>query len=172
MKKFYYIAILFIGFLSFGQKTFEIYNFSSYPIDIAEIMTKPNSSATYPTFSSKSYGMIPLLNPGDYYVLENTSNTFRFPFESPSSTPYITTWDRANSSNSVTAFPSNQAWIQGNNQVFYSLGLYDAAGYYSGTVPVGTVTYIPSWITHPDWVADYECSNPATNVWIYTIIIY
>jgi hypothetical protein len=169
MKKFLYITALFLSFQSFGQKTFEIYNFSSSTIDIAEILTKLNTSATYPMFSSKTYGFI-TLSPGSY-VLENTTHTFRFPFDSPLSSPYITAWDRINSSNSVTSFPSDQAWVQGNNQVFYGLWFYDATGDYGNTVPLGIQT-LTNWIPHPTLTIDYDCSNPAPNVWFYSIFIY
>ena len=96
-----------IGFQGYSQKTFEIYNFSSQTITLIDVVTRAGTS--YPEFHSKPYGPITIA-PGDSYILENTSQVFRFPFNSPASVPYITTWERLNSPTaSATSVSSNTA---------------------------------------------------------------
>lgn len=168
MKKLVFIVVLFICVQSFAQKTFEIYNFSSYTVNISSIVTHPTTGG-YPEFSNKWYGGFDIA-PGNIYVLENTSNVYRFPFYSPTSIPYMTQWQRLNSPSSVTMLPSNNAWVLGNNQVFYRLHVFSDTDYHVKTV-LGGVYSDPDWMVDADWTATYDCSNPAPNVWFYTIVI-
>jgi hypothetical protein len=170
MKKFFLILTLSFALQNFAQKTFEIYNFSSYPIEIASIVTKIDGAATYPEFTSKPFGLFTIA-PGDSYILQNAANPYRFPFESPTSTPYIDKWERLNSASSATLLTSPAAWVLGSSQVFSRLHFYINGVYYVPTVPSGVTTV--TLASGGGWIMDYDCSNPGGGtVWNYTIVVY
>lgn len=115
--------ILFIVFFvsiesSIAQKVFYFYNFSSHTVEIGGVVTKPDNGDPYPFFDSSVSPLITVL-PGELYVLENTSNLFRFPFFSPASVPYIDTWYRVDSPSSSITIDSMPAWVLGNAQEFH-----------------------------------------------------
>lgn len=169
MKKIILIVALLVGLQNFAQKTFEIYNFTGQTVEIASIITKGTS--TYPEFHSKPFGLISI-PPGGSFTLENTSNVFRFPFESPTSIPYIDKWERLNSPSSGMVLTSPIAWSFGNSQVFHRMLFYVGSSYNNlPAVPTGVTTVAPA-VTGAGWQLDYDCSNPAPNVWFYTIVIY
>ena len=101
MKKILIIATLLFSLNNFAQKTFEVYNFTGQTVKLWDIITKPNSLSTYPEFHSKPYGAV-TIPPGGSYTLVNTTNVFKFPFQSPTSIPYINKWERLNSASSTT----------------------------------------------------------------------
>ncbi len=177
MKKIIFIATLFFSLQNYAQKTFEIYNLTGQTVKLWDIITKPNSSATYPEFHSKPFRSITIL-PGGSFTLENTSNIFKFPFESPASIPYISDWERLNSASSSTALTSPVAWSlsASNSQVFTSLIFEVGTSWNNFTTlpPVPIVQYsAPTYSSlSSTWNLDYDCTNPSPNVWHYTIIIY
>lgn len=178
MKKIIFIAILFFSLQNYDQKTFEVYNLTGQTVKLWDIITKPNSSATYPEFHSRPFWSV-TIPPGGYYALENTSNIFKFPFESPASIPYISNWERLNSSSSTTAFTSPVAWSlsTSNSQVFTSLIFEVGTSWNNFTTipPVPIVAYsAPTYssLSGSSWILDYDCTNPSPNVWHYTIVIY
>lgn len=174
MKKIFIIVTLLFSLNNFAQKTFEVYNFTGQTVKLWDIITKPNSSAIYPEFHSKPYGAV-TIPPGGSYTLVNTANIYKFPFQSPTSIPYINKWERLNSASSVTPLTSPVAWSLGssNSQVFKSIIFEVGTSWNNLTVPIGTISIAPA-VTEPGlaWQMDYDCSNPAPNVWYYTIVIY
>ncbi|MGL5892195.1 MAG: hypothetical protein ACRC3B_20035, partial [Bacteroidia bacterium] len=90
MKKIILAAALLIGLQSFAQKTYEVYNFTTQTVQLADIMTR-TAAGNYPEYHSKPFGLISI-PPGGSYTLVNTTNIFRFPFQSPSSIPYVNVW--------------------------------------------------------------------------------
>jgi hypothetical protein len=171
MKKLFLLAALLLGIQGFSQKTYEVYNLTTQTVGLADIITRTNTSG-YPEYHSKPFGVVNI-PPGGSYILQNTSNVFRFPFESPTSVPYINKWERAASaSGPYTIQTSPAAWFLGNSQVFYRMMFYVGSSYNSmPAVPPG-VTTLASWVVGSGWQLDYDCSNPAPNVWNYTIVIY
>lgn len=103
----------------YSQKVFNFYNFSSFPVEIGGVVTKPESGGTYPFFDSSVFGLIPVSAGGGSYTLENTSHMTRFPFHSPASLPYITSWYRMTAPFTSITMPSNAAWVIGSDQEFH-----------------------------------------------------
>ncbi len=170
MKKLLLAATLLFGLQSYAQKTYEVYNFTTQTVQLADIITRAGTA--YPEYHSKPYGLVSI-PAGGSYTLVNTASVFRFPFESPSSSPYINKWERLNSAGGPGVIQASPvAWTFGNSQVFNRMMFYVGASYNAmPAVPVG-VTTLPSWVTGAGWQLDYDCSNPAPNVWFYTIVIY
>ncbi len=124
MKKLIFTLVLFLGLQSYAQKTVYILNFSSYTMQVGEIITKPNTG-TYPLYTSvyeaTSTSGPSLLPVGASYIMENPVAT-RFPFYSPTSVPAIKKWKRSTSatiSGIVTSLSLNN--ILGNTQNFNSI---------------------------------------------------
>ncbi|CAM3810279.1 hypothetical protein FLGE108171_15600 [Flavobacterium gelidilacus] len=161
MKKIILFAMLFISLHNYAQKTLEIYNFTSSSVVIYDIFTKP-TAGMYPEFHSKPYGGITIL-PGDSYILENTTNVFRFPFNSPSSIPFINIWERLNSATSVTNLNSNIAWTLGNSQVYKGM-IFQFGSTWNNFTPLTASEVYPG----VGFDVYYDYSNPATNVNFYT----
>lgn len=86
MKQLFALAMLLGSLHSFAQKTFEIYNYTGYTIDVADIITKPSGAAIYPEIHSKPHGLFSI-PPGGSFILENTSHVYRFPYNSTVSSP-------------------------------------------------------------------------------------
>lgn len=166
MKKIFFFAMLLCGLQSFAQKTFEVYNFTAYTVQMADIATKPAGATTYPEFHSKPSGLVSI-PPGGSYTLVNTSQIYRFPLYSPSSSPFIPTWERLTSPTPGTNMSSIAAWPLATSQVFKQLFFYVGSDYNSISVVSPTVPLQPN-----GWQADYVEDNPAPNVWFYTIVIY
>jgi hypothetical protein len=166
MKNLLYITILFFSLQSFAQKTFEVYNYTSQTVKIADIVTKSPSS-TYPEFHSKPFGLISI-PPGGSYTLVNTANPYRFPFHSPTSSPYITNWERLNSPSSSTPMGSMAAWTLGSSQVFERMHFYVGNDYTSISTPSGSSASGPGWTAFYDEFIDPV--NP--NIILYTIVIF
>jgi len=166
MKKLILLALLLGGLPTFAQKTFEVYNYTAYTVQLADIATKV-ATGTYPEFHSKPSGLISI-PPGGSYTLVNTANLYRFPFLSPSSSPTIPTWERLNSASPPTTYlPSATAWPLGTSQVFKELFFFVGGAYQNISV---TSPSLP--LQSGGWQADYVEDNPAPNVWFYTIVIY
>jgi hypothetical protein len=175
MKKLIIVATLLFSLQNFAQKTFEVYNFTGQTVKLWDIITKPNTTAIYPEFHSKPYGAVTIL-PGESYTLVNTANVFKFPFQSPTSIPYINNWERLNSATSTTLLASPVAWSIGssNTQVFKSIIFEVGTSWNNLTVPIGPQT-IPNAVTGSGWQLDYDCIQPdpaQPNLWLYTIVIY
>jgi hypothetical protein len=173
MKKLIIIATLLFSLQNFAQKRLEIYNFTGQTVQLADIITKPNTSATYPEYHSKPNGLITIA-PGGEYILENTTtpvNTLRFPFLSTAN--YLPIWERANSASSTTIQASNVAWPLGNAQVFTRMLFYVGSSYnLLPTVPISTASYsISPAVLGSGWQADYDFYILGS-VQIYTIVIY
>lgn len=170
MKKFILAAMLLFGLQGFAQKTFEVYNFTTQTVQLADIITRAGS--VYPEYHSKPFGLVSI-PPGGSYTLVNTANVFRFPFQSPTSAPYINKWERLNSAAGPgTIQTSPVAWTFGNSQVFNRMMYYVGTSYNgTPTAPLGVASFSP-WFTGSGWQLDYDCSNPAPNVWFYTLVIY
>lgn len=178
MKKIFIIVTLLFSLNNFAQKTFEVYNFTGQTVKLWDIITKPYSTATYPEFHSKPFLAV-TIPPGGSYTMVNTANVFKFPFQSPSSIPYINKWERLNSASSVTSMTSPVAWSLGTatSQIFKSIIFEVGTSWnnFTTTPPVPIISYsAPTYTnpTSPGWQLDYECSNPVPNVWYYTIVIY
>lgn len=164
MKKIFFFIILF-GLHGYAQKTFEVYNFTGQAVQIGDIIT--NASGVYPEFHSKPFwGMITVPPSSGSYTLVNYSDPYRFPFHSPTSSPYITTWERLDSPTSSTLMTSNNAWAWGAPQVFDRM-LFSIGGV---SYTIGTAN---PFISGPGWIAIYEeyvdINNP--DFIIYTIVI-
>lgn len=170
MKKTILILIFVIGLQSQAQKTFEVYNYTGVTIKLADIITRTfTNPSTYalPEYHSNPFGLI-TIPPGGSYKLVNNTNVFRFPFNSPSSVPFITTWERLNANGTTTPnLTSNVAWTLGNSQSFYNLKLFDSAMILK---EVGIVA--PTVTLTGGYTAEYAGSNPSPNVYFYTIVIY
>ena len=67
MKKLILLALLLGGLPTFAQKTFEVYNYTAYTVQLADIATKV-ATGTYPEFHSKPSGLISI-PPGGSYTL-------------------------------------------------------------------------------------------------------
>lgn len=159
------LVVIFFGLQSYAQKTFEVYNYTSLNFEIYDIVT--NASGNYPEFRSKPFGTITIA-PGGSYKLVNTGSVSRFPFHSPSSTPYISTWLRVNPPNPAVLIASNPAWSLGNPQVFSSMTFGEPNVSYE---VISTTTPI---INGGTWTAIYDMYvNPTNpNIINYTIVIF
>lgn len=176
MKKLIIVATLLFSLQNFAQKTFEVYNFTGQTVKLWDIITKPNSAAIYPEFHSKPYLAV-TIPPGGSYTLENTANIFKFPFQSPTSAPYINRWARLNTVSSSTPLTSPVAWSLGssNTQVFKSLIFEVGTSWNNLTVPIGLQSISNAIPTSTGWQLDYDCVQPDPanlNRWYYTIVIY
>ena len=175
MKKLLLILFLSIGIFGFSQKTLEIYNYSSKVINLGIITTKP-ATGIYPWFGSTQPSSI-TINPGGSYVLQNNSNIYRFPFNSPTSSPFITTWRRSVQSTggngSFTSVSSNTAWTLGNGQFFNYLqfnvnnglqggGNIGESGFFVPSNPLVNNTY--------NWQADYVLDNIRSTLIFNTVV--
>ena len=126
MKKLIFTLVLFLGLQTFAQKTVYIFNFSSYDMEVAEIITKP-TTGTYPFYvsvyeatSTSGPSLLPVPS-GTTYIMENPVNT-RFPFYSVNSVPAIKKWRRytnATTSGIVTSLNLNN--VLANTQNFKSI---------------------------------------------------
>lgn len=173
MKKILLIAMILFSLQNFAQKRLEIYNYTGQTVKLADIITKPNTSVTYPEYHSKPNGLITIA-PGGVYILENTTapvNTLRFPFLSTAN--YLPKWERANSSSSTVIQTSNVAWPLGNAQVFTRMLFYVGSSYnLLPTVPISTTSYSMSpSVAGSGWQADYDFFILGS-LQIYTIVIY
>ena len=168
MKKIIMIAFLLFSINNYAQKYFEVYNLSTQTIKLADIITRAGTAL--PEYHSKPFGTI-TIPPGGTYILQNTSNVFRFPFNSPTSVPFVNVWERLNANGTITFnLASNTAWIAGNSQVFYNLKFFDGANILR-EAGIPNLSSLPLTISGGSEV-DYAPSNPALNVFYYTIIIY
>ena len=172
MKNLIIIATLFFSLQNFAQKRLEIYNYTSQTVKLADIITKPNTSATYPEYHSKINGLITIA-PGGMYILENTTapvNTLRFPFLSTAN--FLPNWERLNSASSSTIQTSNVAWSLGNAQVFTRMLFYVGSSYNLLSAPISTTSYsLTPAVLGSGWQADYDFYISGS-VQIYTIVIY
>lgn len=163
MKKLLFLIVLF-SLQGYGQKTFEVYNYTSFTFELYNIIT--DASGNYPEFHSK--GTTVSVPPGGTYTLVNPANVLRFPFHSPSSVPYIGSWIRMNPPSNGVIMTSIAAWTLGNPQVFSRMDFGSpgaGGGVISTTTPV---------VNGPSWIAIYDMYvNPTNpNIINYTIVIF
>lgn len=164
----------------YSQKTVEIYNLTSKTVRINSVFTKPLTS-DFPWCASVSPNYISI-NPGDSYILENSSNLYRFPHLSPNSIPQITNWRRVlaptvpGGNSNWSNITSNTAWILGNNQYFNYLdfSVYNGTSF-NGNANIGNISF---WVsTNPVsnftylWEAAYD-NYTSGNTIIDTVVIY
>lgn len=163
MRKLLLIVIVLLGLNGYGQKIFEVYNFSAQTVTITDIFTNTTgASGAYPEFHAP--GITITLLPGTSYVLQNTANLTRFPFHSPASLPYITTWERFISSTISTYMPSANAWTLGSPQVFYRM-TFNAGGLGYSIGPTNPT------ITTSTFTAVYDMFTSGAVI-TYTIVIF
>lgn len=171
MKKLLLIIVVLFGLQGYGQKTFEVYNFTLHSVVIHELVT--SASGAYPMFSA-NFGTIGPINipPGGSYTLVNTASPTRFPFQSPSSIPNIPSWTRWTSSTTSTSMISSAAWVLGNPQVFERMTF--RVIHNTGVVTGGTISTASPTATGPVWDAVYDMSvNPSNpNEINYTIVFF
>lgn len=181
MKALFSFLCLMLSVGAFSQKTLDIYNYSSRTVTLSMVVTKP-ASGTYPWCASVTPSTIDIL-PGGQYTMENTANIYRFPFHSPSTSPYITNWRRVTAPASPgapapwTNIVSTTAWALGNSQFFdyisFSMDNYTAGGGNIGE-PSFWVTANPltnnTYHWQADYVADYITSTLIFNTIVFTDI--
>lgn len=160
MKNLLFILILF-GLQGYGQKTLEIYNFSTQSVRIYDIVT--SASGSYPEFHSYPSGLI-IVPPSGSYTLVNTSSVNLFPLYSPSSSQYIHAWYRLDSPTSSTTMSSPAAYLLSSNQFFDKMVFAIDTGNYI----IGTAN--PS-ISGSGWNALYDVYTQGTTV-IHTIVFF
>lgn len=172
MKKIIYIAILLISLQNYAQKRLEIYNFTGQTVQIADIITKTNTTAIYPEYHSKPNGLL-TVSPGGTYVLENTTapiDPIKFPFISTADNlPY---WEKVTSASASIIQPNNVAYASGGNANVFTRMLFYVGSSYNllPTVPTGATSISPA-VSGSGWQADYDCYISGTTQ-IYTIVIY
>lgn len=163
MKKLLYLIILF-SIQSYSQKVFKVHNLTNFTFEIDDITT--DASGVYPQFRSK--GTTVSIPPGSTYVLVNPANLTRFPFESPSSSPYIASWTRINPPNASNVFASNVAWLFGGPQVFKNMTF--------GVVGAGhdIISVVSPTVNGNGWTAIYDVivdpNNPGNITYMITIM--
>lgn len=165
MKKLFLIIILF-GLQGYSQKILEIVNTLNINIQISDIIT--NASGSYPEFHSKPFGYIPL-GPFGSYVLQNNNDLNRFPFNSPTSVPYIDRWERLNSPTSSLNMTSLQAWglSISMSQVFARMSF--SVGGVGYTIDTSNTATSPLYGN--GFIAEYV-PYPTINPTTYTIVFY
>ena len=162
------ILILFLTLQSHAKKTLYIYNFSSQVIQDWDIATRPGTSF-FPEFHSKQYGII-TITPGGDLTLVNTSNIYRFPFYSPTSSTVINIWEQLNSNGTSPEFSDIDAWPLGDDQVFWYTKLLIGSNYLEN---IGTDT--PFVTDGATWEAIYQLYTPVPsnpNLIEYVVTIY
>lgn len=137
MKKLFLAGLLFCSLIGKAQTSVIIVNDSDFTFFMGTLETKPANydsnipSTGFPRLASSDVYSFYLL-PGESYVLENTANLTRFPFNSPASTPFIANWYRYASLGAAgTLATSNGAWLAyGNSQFFHFIksGVYNSVG--------------------------------------------
>ena len=126
MKKLIFTLVLFLGLQSYAQKTVYIFNFSSYDMEVGEIITKPTTGtfpyyiSVYEATSTSGPSLLPVPS-GTTYTMENPV-AIRFPFYSANSIPAIKKWRRytnATTSGIMTSLNLNN--VLANTQIFKSI---------------------------------------------------
>lgn len=178
MKKSFSLLILLLTVGGFAQKTLEIYNLSSKTISLNMVATK-HVTDPFPWCASVAPSSISIA-PGDSYIMENTSNIYRFPFNSSVSSPVMTNWRRViapvpPSQNSTwTNISSASAWTLGTSQIFD----YITFGVNGGTEGSGSIGEPSFWVTaNPltntthGWQAIYDVSY-VTSTLIFNTVVF
>lgn len=117
MKKFIFIAMLVCGMQIQAQKTLKVYNYTGNTVVIDDLVTR--NGIVLPEFHSKPFGPITIV-PFGSYTMVNLASTVNFPFNSPTSSPVITKWERITATAPTsTVMASLPAWMQGATQIFF-----------------------------------------------------
>lgn len=147
MKKFIFISVMTLLFtVTYGQRRdLYIYNFTSSSLDF--MVDTKNFASQYPRLESAYFTGVGGLPPGDNVVYQNTSITNGVCFNSPSSTPLISTWYLKMSSSATpvaltsaiaqTVYGSSQIWASVKFNL-PSLTCSGHAGPHNGGVLIGT----------------------------------
>lgn len=170
MKKLFFISLflLSVNINVFSQKKFIFYNFTSHTVEIGTIAAI-DSVNELPQYDSSIFGIISV-PPFGSYTLENTAYPQRFPFHSPLSTPYIDEWNVYNPPSSPTIENSIDAWVAGDDQVFYYVKFQVGTGGSLGGGTIGNSDYgIPTSIQGNGWSATYTMPP---NTQTYNCIIF
>lgn len=172
MKKVFLFLFMLVFMFGYSQKKISIYNYTSYAIKIYSITTKP-TTGTYPYCSGYSVG----LYPGESCILENSSNTVKFPFYSPVTTPTVInylTWNKFTAPTSFVNFTGFNLWntLTANSQLFnyitYSVGTNTGEGQTPGNIGINSIDPIIGIGWQATYYRDYP--NP-TNLNNYEDII-
>jgi hypothetical protein len=163
MKKIILLAVLLFSITIYAQKTVYILNYSSYPLYVGGVKTKPVSS-NFPYYFTNNFSVANgLLNSGQVLILENVTNAVKFPFSfnSPQVTNLtVNNWRFFANASSLgattpnsTAFNSNNS----NNQIFdrasFRIGLGGSLGSFS--LGIG----LPTTVTGNGWIAEYSVNT-------------
>ncbi len=164
MKKILLLTFFLFGLLGYSQKKVSIYNFSSFPLKIYNVRTKP-TTLTFPYYTGYSVGLYPL----ESAILENLGSTTKFPFYSPVITPtvYNSTsfnWTKYPAAGAPTISTGLTLWntTAGNTQVLgsisYNVGTIDGGGIGgSFTIPIPPTGPVMSYhFQTTTWQVDYE----------------
>jgi hypothetical protein len=168
MKKIFLIALFVCGMQIQAQKTFKLINLTASSVVIEDLQTSNTISGAYPRFATKPYGFITVA-PFGSYTLVNTGSATKFPFNSPSSSPVITTWERTSAPGSSTLVTSFGAWYVGDTQVFYKIKVTQGGS--SKNIGIASAGLQPSPITSNGWSVSYV-QNGTVAAPIYTVTIY
>lgn len=125
MKKLISILFVLSTSICFSQKSQKISNFSSYDFRIDNIYTKGTGWT-----GSVIPSPITALEYGDYFILQNSASVYKFPFHSPSSSPYITYWRWIGLEPEPLTLHSSDAWDLGEaaDQVFDYISFCEVVG--------------------------------------------
>lgn len=163
MKKILIIFALF-GFAQLSaqakKQTLIIVNDSDYNLLVGTFNTCSNLAVIgdpvtyYPLVASVESVT---LSPGESFILENSSPALRFPFESPSSIPYLTQWRRHSAPGVPHVVVSSPSIFltTGASQQFYNLkfGVTDVSDNWTGGGNIGS-----SVLGMEDFITDYSSS--------------
>ncbi len=164
------------GTIGYSQKAFYFYNFSSYNVEIGGVVTMPDPATiggTYPFYDSSVSSLITVPAGTGVYTLENNTNIYRFPFNSPASSPYIADWYRITGPFTLAIVPSNAAWVLGADQVFHYVKFQvGTTGIYGG----GNLGEFGGgsqgdYIQGNGWIAIYSTFQSGTYI-EYTCVIF
>jgi hypothetical protein len=165
MKKLIFIAVLICGMQIQAQKTLKIYNYTGNTVIIDDLVTR--SGIVLPEFHSKPFGPVTIV-PFGSYTMVNLASTVNFPFNSPTSTPVITKWERITATAPTsTVMLSLPAWLQGATQIFFWVQVRIGAN----TKHIGVAgSGYPLTSTSNGWTASYTIGGTAPAP-VYTITI-
>lgn len=170
MKNFVVVLTILLGINinAFSQKTFTFTNYTGYTVEIGGIVTQDTINDLPNYDSSSSFGNISI-PPNGSYILENSLNGQRFPFDSPNSTPYIDEWTKIDPPNAPITVNSTTAWSQGDDQIFYYVKFQVGTNGSLGGGTLGRIdSSLPTFVPGNGWNA---YSLPSVNSQTYTIII-
>lgn len=165
MRKILLIVILF-SLQGYSQKYFEFYNATGQPVIITNLVA--DSANSYPEIHSLPFGPITVA-PNSTYTLQNTTREYTFPFDSPTSSPYINIW-RMVTPSSFWNISALDAWLTGHHFDFSRMTFSIGGNSYT----INTTNTMFSPLIGAGFTAEYdEFTAPApSNEIIYSVVIY